>query len=385
MINFILTILVSAAVTAISALGLYNYLPLSALEVLHSRQVKLGSTITNIAGTDTLSSSRTTINNNFTNLNNGKIEYSSTSIAAVTTLANLVTVGTITSGTWTGSVIDVARQGTGTTSPSPYQVVLGNGALGLTIASSTGTSGQFLTSNGAGAYPSWQTSAVDQGLGYNWTGNHIFASSSHVLLAVRDFTATGTIKLAGIPYTFPSVQTASSSVLMTNNSGVLTWNSAEWQELAATSTTYATTSIPLTIAARRFIKVEISIPSKNSAVVSVLNFNSEMDGANYGWKAFEDGALSPENIKSYIALSGQNATTSAESWSVSVSNPSDARKLVSWEGTANNSGANMPKIYSGAGVWNVTSSAITNISIHSNNDSGTFGIGTVIKIYGSRD
>src|SRR3990167_10962005 len=177
MFNFIATAL-------ISAFGIYNYLPLSALEFLQKQESKFGATITTIQGSDTIKSSRTTINDNFTNLNNDKIENSTTSVAAITTLNNLTsasslaTVGTITSGTWTGSVIDVARQGTGTTSPSPYQVVLGNGALGLTTASSTGTTGQFLTSNGAGAYPSWQTSAVDVALDYTWTGEHGFTGAT---------------------------------------------------------------------------------------------------------------------------------------------------------------------------------------------------------------
>lgn len=182
--NILLNIGLSLLVMLTSLVGVYNYLPLSVLEYLNTQKHKLGATITTIAGTDTLSSSRTTINDNFTNLNSGKTEVSSSSIAAITTLANLTsaaslaTVGTITSGTWTGSVIDVARQGTGTTSPSLYRVILGNAANGLTVASGTGSTGQFLTSNGSGAYPSWQTSAVDQGINYTWTGIHGFGSST---------------------------------------------------------------------------------------------------------------------------------------------------------------------------------------------------------------
>ena len=179
-------IFITAVTVLATAFGIFNYVPVSWFEVLTSEK-KLGVTITTIAGTDTIKDSRATINTNFSNLNTGKIEVGTTSVASITTLgglttaSSLATVGTITSGTWNGSVIDVARQGTGTTSPSLYQVLLGNGANGITVASSTGTTGQFLTSNGGGAYPSWQTSAVDQGINYTWTGNHTFNGATTTL------------------------------------------------------------------------------------------------------------------------------------------------------------------------------------------------------------
>src|SRR3990167_2652638 len=179
-------IFITAVTVLATAFGIFNYVPVSWFEVLTSEK-KLGVTITTIAGTDTIKDSRATINTNFSNLNTGKIEVGTTSVASITTLgglttaSSLATVGTITSGTWNGSGIEVARQGTGTTSPSLYQVLLGNGANGITVASSTGTTGQFLTSNGGGAYPSWQTSAVDQGINYTWTGNHTFNGATTTL------------------------------------------------------------------------------------------------------------------------------------------------------------------------------------------------------------
>ena len=70
----------------------------------------------------------------------------------------LVTVGTITSGTWNGSTIDIAHGGTAKTSFTAYAVICGGttstGAL-QSIAS-VGSAGQVLTSNGAGALPTFQ-------------------------------------------------------------------------------------------------------------------------------------------------------------------------------------------------------------------------------------
>lgn len=158
-----------------------------------------GTTITTILGTDRLTDSRTTINDNFTALLNGKIENSSTSIAAITTLSNLATVGTITSGTWNGTAIGVAYGGTGTTSPTTKQVMFGNGTSGFQVIG-FGTSGQFLTSGGADTLPSWTTSAIDQAGNYTWTGNHTFSSSTITRLNIASSSAIFNGKLMPAPY-----------------------------------------------------------------------------------------------------------------------------------------------------------------------------------------
>ena len=68
--QLLLNILITGAVTIASTIGAYNYLPLSFIEQFGPKvEKKLGATITTIAGTDTISSSRSTINTNFANLN----------------------------------------------------------------------------------------------------------------------------------------------------------------------------------------------------------------------------------------------------------------------------------------------------------------------------
>ena len=66
---------------------------------------------------------------------------------AVTTLSSLVSIGTITSGTWNASVIGVAYDGTGASSLTANNVLLGNGTSALQVVA-PGTSGNVLTSNG---------------------------------------------------------------------------------------------------------------------------------------------------------------------------------------------------------------------------------------------
>src|SRR3990167_7062162 len=125
-----------------------------------------GSTLTNISSTDNLADFPTVYNANQTALNNDKIEVSTTTLPNLTTLLNLASVGTITTGTWSADAIAVSKGGTGTTSPTSNLVMLGNGSSGLKTVNGFGTSGQFLTSNGDATAPSWTTSSLDLAANY---------------------------------------------------------------------------------------------------------------------------------------------------------------------------------------------------------------------------
>lgn len=80
---------------------------------------------------------------------------------AVTTLSSLVSIGTITTGTWNASVITVPFGGTGLSSTTPFAVFLGGTTStgNLQQVSGVGTLGQLLTSQGAGLPPVWTTVA----------------------------------------------------------------------------------------------------------------------------------------------------------------------------------------------------------------------------------
>jgi hypothetical protein len=101
-------------------------------------------------------------------------------------------------------------------------VILGNGASGFKTVTGHGTSGQFLTSNGAGSAPTWQTSAIDLAGNYAWTGNHNFAGT---LTLVKNLIASTTITFsnggAGLSYVFPTTRQASSTVLTEDGTGNL--------------------------------------------------------------------------------------------------------------------------------------------------------------------
>jgi hypothetical protein len=175
---------------------------------------RFGATITTIQGSDTLKALRTTINDNFSNLNADKLEISDyygttthatiTSLPALTSASVLATIGTITSGVWNGMPLLSAYGGTGTTTFPAYHVLIASSTgAGIMSVSGLGSSGQFLTSQGVGAPPHWTTSSIDEAGTYNWTGNHhfrvgtttdywMFASSTSHSLHATTFTASST-------------------------------------------------------------------------------------------------------------------------------------------------------------------------------------------------
>jgi len=166
--NILKTILISFLVSAVSIIGFYYYLPFEINE-LNGGEEMLGTTITTIAGSDTLKNSRTTINNNFAALNSGKIEVSTT------TLLNITTLGTLTTGTWNADTLTVAYGGTGSTTLLSNAVLLGNGT-GMLKAVPASDDGKVLMLTGG--VPAWGDGTIDQTLNYNWTGKHSWTTGT---------------------------------------------------------------------------------------------------------------------------------------------------------------------------------------------------------------
>ena len=112
----------------------------------------LGSTITTIAGSDTLKDSRAVINTNFTNLNNDKIEISTTTLPLLTTLINLATANSLT--------INSTQLGVASSTPFAQFSVGAGGS-----ASSTISTGKFCMyagqENGVNVYVYLKASAAN--------------------------------------------------------------------------------------------------------------------------------------------------------------------------------------------------------------------------------
>ena len=373
--NIVIAALVSFAVSY----GFYYGLPLL------SEDVSYGATITTINGSDTLSSSRTTINNNFSALNAGKIENSTTSLPLITSLAGLTTIGTISTGVWNGTAIGVAYNGTGTTSPSTNHIMLGNGASGFKTVNGLGNSGEFLTSNGAGAAPSWSSASVNQTLAYSWTGPHLFsggASSTGTTTISASSLTTNPFVINSLAYKWPSVRGASSTVLMEDGSGNLTWNPPGYTLLgsfdASGSTAGATTTFS-TLGLQN-LRVTFYFTSISPASDIRVTFNGDY-GSNYGYYQTETAGPVQSHASAFIYVT-QNSTTSPGRMTFDISNPASARKNMTFNGSyGSNSGTNAPILVNGAAVWNNTAAQITTVNF---NCAGgcSFGAGTQMRVYG---
>jgi hypothetical protein len=86
------------------------------------------------------------IDNNFINLNNEKLE------STFTGNSNLISLGIVTTGTWNATTIAVNRGGTGQTSYTNGELLIGNSTGNtLTKTTLTGTANQVIVTNGAGS------------------------------------------------------------------------------------------------------------------------------------------------------------------------------------------------------------------------------------------
>src|SRR3990167_2627505 len=81
---------------------------------------------TTLNSTDNLIDFPSRWNTDIAALDNGKIDVGTTSVASITTLANLVSIGTVITGVWDGTAIAVAKGCTGTTTPESNYVMLGD-------------------------------------------------------------------------------------------------------------------------------------------------------------------------------------------------------------------------------------------------------------------
>jgi hypothetical protein len=149
------------------------------------------------------------------------ISYNTVGASPLAGSSSLTTVGTIGSGTWNGSTIGVGYGGTGQTSYTDGQLLIGN-STGNTLTKATLTAGSGITiTNGNGSITIASTggSGTVTSVAQTFTGGLISVSGSPI-------TTSGTLALTvagtsgGIPY-FSSASTWASSAALAANAIVI--------------------------------------------------------------------------------------------------------------------------------------------------------------------
>lgn len=284
---------------------------------------EFGSTITNISSTSVVADFPTLYNTNNSNLNTDKLESGSTASALT------ITTGTIGTLTLTNP-LTVPYGGTASTTLSSNQVLLGNGTSLIKTVAGWGVSGQFLTSGGAGAAPSWTTSSVDLGINYAWTGVHNFAGSATY---IKNLTASTTLTIsnggAGYTLTLPTSIVASSTIPALSATGVVSYINQGVLLLdsgfsTASSANNATTSLKTLLIPANTVTTGKSLRiagmfteiNGNSGCYGDITFGNGTASTTLGGSGIQSGlgGLMPMSIVSQMYAT----TTSAEAFSTSI-------------------------------------------------------------------
>jgi hypothetical protein len=137
------------------------------------------------------------------------IEAAIDTLANLTAASSLATVGTISTGTWEATDVGAAHGGTGRSSHTAYAVICGGTtttAAQQSIAS-VGTSGQVLTSNGAGALPTFQAAAAG---GLSWS---VITDASKTMVVNEGYIGN---RATAITFTLPTTAAVGDQVAITN-------------------------------------------------------------------------------------------------------------------------------------------------------------------------
>lgn len=139
----------------------------------------------------------------------------------ITSIPNLATVGTITSGTWNGTGIDVAHGGTGRATLTNHGVLVGAGTSGITQLSAA-AAGTLLAGQGTSSDPAFSATPT-LGVAGTTSGTLALASST-ASTGLVTLANQGTLTANAYTFAFPLTSGTSGYALTTDGSGNTTWS-----------------------------------------------------------------------------------------------------------------------------------------------------------------
>lgn len=163
-----------------------------------------------------------------------------------TVQGNITTVGTVTSGTWNGTGIDVAHGGTGRASLTNHGVLVGASTSAITQLA-TGSAGQMLQSGGSSADPAYSTPTYPTGSGSAGVILRSDGTNNAYTTATYPNTASaGTLLAAGSSNSISATATPTLGV-SASTAGTITLANATGAGNVTIATTSAASSWTLTL------------------------------------------------------------------------------------------------------------------------------------------
>lgn len=159
---------------------------------------------------------------------------------------DIATVGTITSGTWNGSIIELSYGGTNANLTASNGGIVWSNASQLQILSGTATASKMLLS-GSSATPSWSTSTIPSSAGATANKALISDGTNYVLAGVTEpnSTTTGDIPYASSTNVYSNLaanSTGTNKYLQSVSSGVPSWQQIAFSDLSGTSSVWLAAS-----------------------------------------------------------------------------------------------------------------------------------------------
>lgn len=236
-----------------------------------------------------------------------------TTLASNVVSSSLTSVGTITSGTWNGTIITVPFGGTGLSTLTANNVILGNGTSSPTFVA-PGTSGNLLTSNGTtwtSAAPATSGTVTSVALTmpaiFSVAGSPITSSGTFAVTLATETANTvwagpasgaaatptfRTLTQADLPYPTVVTKLANYTLLTTdNNTRFLLDTSGGTFNLTLLSASSATSGYGFYLVDKKgtFSTNNLTLVPNGTDLIEGLNANKVFQTSWGGWYIFTDG------------------------------------------------------------------------------------------------
>lgn len=258
-----------------------------------------------------------------------------------------------------------------------------NGGSGVLTRLAIGSSNEFLRVSGG--LPDWDNTALltnPQTASSTFTATTSFQGSS---------LTNNALIINGLAYQFPSVRGASSTAMYDNGSGQLSFLKSQWVELCSYSApgnlSTMTCTTPWNPSVIRIQYYIASSTAANQLVLMTFNGNTS-DDYNYQTEQGIGGGTNNNNQATVVSLSSGVSPISASFGSFECSNYTSGIKTCYGQSAYNASdeadgATGFPKYQPLALSYASTNTPISTVTLTT--QTGSWGYGSYLKIYGSSD